>query len=231
MISCREEVHEKLGAERKKIVVIPNGVRVEDYSHLRREQVGVSDLPEQWTGAGGPLIFFIGRLVWEKGPDLLVAAMPEVVRRYPQARAVIGGTGPLSAQLYEDVRRLGLQENVFLPGFVEDNIRDALYAVADVAVFPSRYEPFGIVALEAMATGIPLVTSTAGGLGEVVENDVTGLAVMPGHADALAAAILRTLDEPAQAMWRVARAQELVAEKYRWDNIAALTLDTYRTVV
>jgi glycosyltransferase involved in cell wall biosynthesis len=124
-----------------------------------------------------------------------------------------------------------LQERVRLAGFISDEERDKLYGVADLAVFPSRYEPFGIVALEAMVTGIPVVISAVGGLQDVVADGVTGLRVAPGRAEALAQAILQTLAEPQKAAERAEIAQKTVKSQYNWEHIASRTIMVYEQLV
>ncbi len=98
-------------------------------------------------------------------------------------------------------------------------------------VFPSRYEPFGIVALEAMITGIPVVVAAAGGLRDVVSDGVTGLSVAPGRVDALAQAILQTLAEPQKAAERALLAQNVVKIQYHWNSIASQTVNVYKQLV
>ena len=234
IIACsrymREQIIQHLEAPAEKILVIPNGVEVEQYLGLREQREALVEFRRQWAEPDEPLIFFVGRLVWEKGPDLLVNAMPEVAAAFPNARLVIAGTGPLLDELRGLVEHLGLQERVHLAGFISDEDRNRLYAVADVAVFPSRYEPFGIVALEAMACGTPVIVAEVGGLSEVVEHEVTGLRVAPGRVDAVAQAIIQTLSHPRLAAERARRGQQVVMQEYRWEDIAEKTLQAYRRV-
>ncbi|NOX60893.1 MAG: glycosyltransferase family 4 protein [Chloroflexi bacterium] len=231
IIACsqymRDQIIQHLDAPAEKIVVIPNGVEVEQYVGLREQRESLAEFRRQWVAADAPLIFFVGRLVWEKGPDLLVNAMADVAAEFPDARLIIAGTGPLQDELRGMVQYLGLQKHVHLAGFISDEARNKLYAVADVAVFPSRYEPFGIVALEAMACGTPVVVTDVGGLSEVVEHEVTGLRVAPGRVDAVAAGILQTLRHPDAAAERARRAQRVVMRDYRWDGVAEKTLQAY----
>lgn len=136
----------------------------------------------------------------------------------------------MASQLENRVQELSLAGRVRLTGFLSDEQRDRLYMVADCTVFPSRYEPFGIVALEAMAAGTPLVVSHVGGLGSVVTNGVTGITVDPEDVEALAWGIIRTLQDPQEARHRAERALTAVLEHFSWPHVARMTLDTYRQV-
>jgi glycosyltransferase involved in cell wall biosynthesis len=126
---------------------------------------------------------------------------------------------------------LGLGQKCFFAGFLSDHDRDVLLTLADVAVFPSLYEPFGIVAPEAMAAGAPVVVSSAGGLAEVVTHLVTGLTAYPDSADSLAWAIVETLNDPVAAAARARGARARVVREYNWPKIAAATLEAYSAVV
>ena len=110
---------------------------------------------------------------------------------------------------------------------ISDEDRNALYAVADVVVLPSRYEPFGIVALEALAAGAPLVASRVGGFKEIVEDGQAGWCVGPDDSWAVAQAVLAILHHPEQAAEKVARGREVVASVYDWDSIAEATICQY----
>jgi len=231
IIACsdfmRDEIVRVLKVSKDKILVIPNGVELDAFPTLQDDPQALKDIRARWQPEDGPLIFFVGRLVWEKGPDLLVSAMAEVLKVFPTARVVIAGHGPYRSHLLQQIRHMQLQEWVQLAGFITDEARNQLYAVADLAVFPSRYEPFGIVALEAMVTGIPVVVSAVGGLRDVVSDGVTGLCAEPGRADTLAQAILQTLENPQKATERAQRAQDVVRSQYPWDRIASRTVHVY----
>ncbi len=231
IIACsdfmRDEIVRVLQVSRDKIVVIPNGVEFGDFPMLRQYRGELENIRRRWQPEDGPLIFFVGRLVWEKGPDLLVSAMADVLKVFPTARVVIAGHGPYRTHLLQQIRHMQLQSRVQLAGFISDEERNHLYAVSDLAVFPSRYEPFGIVALEAMVTGIPVVISAVGGLQDVVSDGVTGLCAEPGRADTLAQAILQTLSDSQKADERAQRAQDVVRSQYHWDRIASRTVRVY----
>jgi glycogen(starch) synthase len=120
---------------------------------------------------------------------------------------------------------------VLFTGFIPDDDRDRLYKVADCAVFPSLYEPFGIVALEAMAARAPVVVSLVGGLQEVVKHGETGITVYPDNPESLAWGINHTLARPDWAAQRAAHAHKLVLEEYNWTRIAQRTAKVYQRVV
>ncbi len=233
IIACsafmRQEISSALRVDSDKIFVVPNGVDVAAVLYARHDPA-LQAWRRQWAADDSPLLFFVGRLVGDKGPDLLVAAMPQILQHMPTAKAVVAGKGPYMDHLRGMIDSLGLRQHVHLPGFVSDDDLRRFYAVADVAVFPSRYEPFGIVALEAMLAGTPVVVSQVGGLQEVVEDGVSGWHCAPGRADALAETLLAVLSQPQEAARRAAHAQSLVRERYSWQNIAQQTLHVYKTI-
>ncbi len=234
IIACSEfmrgEIIEALNAPPEKIRVIPNGVEYEHLIHLRDHLEALPYIRRRWAGPDQPLIFFVGRLEWEKGPDLLVQAMPRVLEDFPDAKLILAGKGSYTDHIVALVHELGLEDSVQVVGFISDQTRNEIYAVADVAVFPSRYEPFGIVALEAMAAGAPVIVGDVGGLSEVVEHGVTGLRV-PNDPQAIAHAILQTLHHPDRAAERARRAQEVVRTQYSWETIADRVLEVYAELV
>ena len=178
------------------------------------------------SGVDGPLVVYSGRLEWEKGVQVLLAAMPRLRRRHPGLRLVVAGTGTLTAELSATARRLRLGRSVTFAGQLETSALASLLGAADAAVAPSLYEPFGLVALEAAAAGTPLVVSDTGGLREIVHDGVTGLRVPPDDAPALSAALDRLLSDEVTAR-RLARAARAAVSSYRWPTVAAQLGDIY----
>ena len=214
-----------------KIVVIPNGVDTTRFDRLPpRGDPRMRAFRRRYAADDEQLVFHVGRLVGEKGAPLIVSAAPTVLAVVPSAKFVIAGTGPLADELRGRVRAMGLASKFYFTGFVPDDVRDALYRVSDVAVFPSLYEPFGIVALEAMAARTPVVVASSGGLAEVVEHDVTGVTVYPNDAASLAWGIVHTLDHPDWTAARVLEAYARVKAVYNWERIAGETAALYRRV-
>lgn len=212
-----------------KIDVIPNGIDPEPLTELTSQDL--SDFRARYARSEGTLVFSVGRIVYEKGMEVLVRAVPEVLEVFPQTKFVIAGKGPELEHLRDLVRQMHLEESVSLPGFISDADRDRLYCVADCAVFPSLYEPFGIVALEAMAARTPVVVSEVGGLQEVVEHAETGITIQPNDVDSCVWGILHTLERPEWAAQRVENAYQKVLTVYDWDNIAKQTKDVYAQIV
>ena len=205
-----------------KVRVVPNGV---DPPGEERDGGLSGERPDH------PVVFFVGRLVYEKGVDLLIAAFREVLREHPAAELLIAGKGPEEPRLRELAHALGIEAHVRFLGYIPDGERNRLYRLADAAVFPSRYEPFGIVALEAMSYGAPVVAACTGGLAEVIEHGRTGILFEPGNAEALAgelSALLKS-DKARKALGGAARRH--VTAAYGWDRVAEATVDVYREVV
>ncbi len=212
---------------RDKIRVIPNGV---DPANLRPDP-----FPEQWrlnfTRPQEKMVLFMGRLVIEKGVDNLLEAISEIIAEYPPVKFVIAGKGPHEGELMKKVKKLGLEDRVIFPGFVKDRERNRLYACADVAVFPSTYEPFGIVAIEAMAAGVPLVVGDTGGFAEIVEHGVDGLKFPPGDTSRLARCIIELLKDGELCRRLCGRGRMKVDTHYNWGSIARQTAGVYREIL
>jgi len=209
-----------------KIRVVPNGVDLSRYQH--RETANLSR--DFFAAPNEKIVFFVGRLVQEKGAHILVDAVPKVLHYYPQAKFIIAGKGPALEYLKNKARDMNIYEKIYFTGYIDDRTRDFLYKEADVAVFPSTYEPFGMVALEAMAAHTPVVVSDVGGLGEIVQHEVNGLKCYPGNPNSLADNILRLLHEPELAKKLAERAYQDLRKFYTWDEIAYKTREVYTEV-
>ncbi|MGH2458193.1 MAG: glycosyltransferase family 4 protein [Chloroflexota bacterium] len=211
-----------------KVDVIPNGVDPTRFDTLDGE-----DLAAFRAGFAAPdekIVFYVGRVVQEKGVHLLVEAMSRILAQRPDVKLVVAGTGGYLGAVRQRAIDLGVGASCYFTGFIADSVRDRLFRVADVAAFPSLYEPFGIVALEAMAAKTPVVVSEIGGLAEVVEHAETGITVFPDSVDSLVWGILHTLDHPEWAEQRAANAYRLVLDEYNWQAIARKTIEVYQRV-
>jgi len=212
-----------------KIDVIPNGVKVDRFA--RWDGIDLSRFRSMYALPGEKIVFSVGRIVQQKGLHLLVEAAPRVLAENPAAKFVIAGTGDLLDALRHRAWELGIGDKVLFTGFISDDDRDRLYKVAACAVFPSLYEPFGIVALEAMAAKVPVVVSVVGGLQEVVKHAETGITVYPDNVESLAWGINHTLTRPDWATQRAENAYKVVSEEYNWQRIAQRTIQVYERIV
>ena len=203
-----------------KLSVIPNGVSIGDFAV--RDKV--------YGNPGEKYVFFIGRLVREKGVQVLIDAAPRILAKFPEARFIIAGTGPYEEQLRAQTRERGLEHRIYFAGYVNDQSRNRIFRQSSVAVFPSLYEPFGIVALEAMAAETPVVVADNGGLSEIVEHGVDGMKCYAGSPDSLADNIMAVLDDPALAERLKINGYEKAKNKYSWFTIAGRTLKVYEEV-
>jgi glycosyltransferase involved in cell wall biosynthesis len=222
------EIQTALRTPADKIDVIPNGVDTSRFDGI--DQHDLTAFRRRFALDDEEIIFFVGRVVFEKGVQLLVEAMPELLRRRPTVKLIVAGTGGHLNAVRERARQLGLGDKALFTGFISDEDRDRLIGIAAVAAFPSLYEPFGIVALEAMASRTPVVVAGGSGLSEVVTNHETGVIVYPDDVESLIWGIIHTLENPAWAQARVGNAYQVVRDRYNWDTIAAATVDVYRRV-
>jgi len=174
-------------------------------------------------------LLFVGRVMPHKGLEWMIEGLA-LARELPFELEIIGrdwGVPGFQAHLIELAGRLGIGERVRFVGFVAPEALADRYRDADAVLVPSLYEPFGLVCLEAMRHGVPLVASRCGGIVEIADDDTAEL-VEPGNAPALAAAVQRVFAQPAETALRVARAREVAATRFCWDRIARDTLEVYR---
>ncbi len=223
------EVREYFGTPADKVDVIPNGVDPRPFDAL--EGVDLRDFRARYALPGEWIVLYTGRIVAEKGVEVLVRAAPRVLAEVPAAKFVIVGRGPELDRIRALIAELGLGSKVLTTGFVTEEERNRLYKVADCAVYPSLYEPFGIVALEAMAARVPVVVSEVGGLREVVRHAETGITVYPNNPDSCAWGIIHTLQHPEWAAQRVVNAYREVLSTYTWSTVALQTLAVYERIV
>ncbi|CAK0737869.1 conserved hypothetical protein [Gammaproteobacteria bacterium] len=179
-----------------------------------------------------PLILMVGRQISEKGFDLAIDAFLQVYRHIPTARLVLAGDGPIHAALANQVHQLGLEEVVDLPGRLPEADLARLYQQAWVTLVPSRHsESFGLVALEAMQAGCPVIAARVGGLSEVIVDEETGLLIPPNNSSALANAILRLLENSAWAQ-ELGQAGQVRANKvFSWETCVDQYEEIYQQVL
>jgi len=223
----RQELQRVFQLPPDKIRMVPNGV------DPRQCRAGRNDsfLQQRFAPAGEQVVFFVGRLVREKGVQVLLEAAPRILAQAPKTRFVIAGRGPVLESLRGQARQMGIDRQVDFAGYVDDVTRNALYQAASVAVFPSIYEPFGIVALEAMAAKVPVVVADTGGLSEIVSHGVDGLKCYVGHAASLADQVLAVLGDAALAQKLSENAYHKVLTRYSWQEIARQTRTIYQEVL
>ena len=223
------EIGEALRVPADKLRVLPNGVDPERVS-CADSRAELEAFRRRWAEPGERVVFFVGRLAVEKGVEVLIDALPEVLAAHPEAKLVVAGGG-WHGHLRDRAVAKGVGNKVVFTGFLPEEDLPRMYAIAEAAVFPSLYEPFGIVALEAMAAGVPVVTSDIGGFREVVRHERTGLHTWANNAGSLAWGINRVLSDPKLAA-RLRRAgRREVRERYGWDGIAERTLEVYEEVL
>lgn len=177
-----------MGADECKIEIIPNAVDTKLFSPKRE------NLLESKYGIRHPVILFVGRLVADKGVEYLLRAFSEVVEDISDARLVIVGKGPKEGELKTLTKELGLH-NVFFFGAVPNRLLPFIYVGCDVLVLPSIFEPFGNVAIEAMATGKPVIGSYEGGLKDTIVHGVTGYHVQPRSSRQISKYLVQLLED------------------------------------
>lgn len=224
----RDEVNRYFSCPADKVDVIYNGVHAEKFEFDWSEEERLAwrsklALPNE------KVVMYVGRFVREKGIHVLLNAASVVLANEPNTKFVIVGGGHRES-LEKFVRWYGLKDKVLFTGFMANRSLHQLYRCADVAVFPSLYEPFGIVALEGMAAGAAVVSSDAGGLREVVKHGETGTNSYAGNPESLAWAILNVLRNPARAAEMKVAARERLNTDFDWGHIAEQTIDVYQRV-
>ena len=214
--SMANEINELFAPGLPESRVIPNGIDAALWPFA----------PRRAHGGPGRLLY-LGRLEYEKGVHDAIAAMPRIRRTHPGTTLVIAGDGTQGDWLLEQARKHKVRKAIDFVGRVDHDQLVALLHDCDAAVLPSHYEPFGIVALEAAATGAPLVTSDAGGLGEAVIDGKTGMSFPPRDVAALATAVRAVLDDPGAAQVRATAARARLNSDFSWHTVASETAEVY----
>ncbi|HEV7528019.1 MAG TPA: glycosyltransferase family 4 protein [Solirubrobacteraceae bacterium] len=219
----RGHVADIFDMDERRIAVIPNGI---DPSELR-PAADLQSLRRKFAAPHEKLVLFVGRLVYEKGFQLALDALPSVLEGVEDVRFLVAGSGTHEAELKAQAERLGLSEHGSFLGWIGDDVLHSLYRIADLCVVPSIYEPFGLVALEAMASGCPCIVADTGGLREVVPvGERVGLRFNGGDAEHLGVMIERLLVDGPLRERLVTEASEHVL-RFDWDDIAQRTRGIY----
>lgn len=228
----------KLGFSTEKIQVCYNGVDPQKYNPENVNSEDIKKIRESYgIKEDEPMILFVGRLVGVKGVDKLIMAMPHVLQKYPKAKLVVVGVGDLQEYLTNLVKIMRLHDIVKLNfNFISEEERILHYAACDVAVFPSLYEPFGIVALEAMSMERPVVVGAAGvsGMREIVicrGEDQCGFHIDPSNPSDIAWGINSALENPEKRKQLGKNGRKRVLEEFTWDKIAERTIELYEQIV
>ncbi|MGA6204530.1 glycosyltransferase family 4 protein [Nocardia testacea] len=214
--SMKDEVERLYRPDRIPVHVIRNGIDVGAWTFRTRS-----------PRSGPPRLLYVGRLEYEKGVQDAIAALPRIRRAHPGTVLTVAGVGTQFEWLRQLARTHRVARAVHFAGQLDHAELLGWLHGADAIVLPSRYEPFGIVALEAAAAGTPLVTSTAGGLGEAVIDGVTGASFEPADVHGLVDAVISVLDDPAAAQERAFAARERLTADFAWDVVAAETAGIY----
>ena len=223
----KNEVQKLFGLPYDKINVIPNGVNLQLFSNVNIDY----DFRRQYAMDNEKIILYVGRLVYEKGIQNLIAAMPKILDRYHDSKLIICGRGGMIDELREQVKYLGIDNKVYFAGYCDSKKMQKMYKCADVAVFPSTYEPFGIVAIESMLSGTPTIVSDVGGLNEIVEHGVTGMKSYAGNANSIADSVLALLFDPKLCANISQNAIKKVKENYNWAKITDNTYYVYQLAI
>lgn len=223
----KNEVQRLFGLPYDKINVIPNGVNLQLFSNVNIDY----DFRRQYAMDNEKIILYVGRLVYEKGIQNLIAAMPKVLDRYHDSKLIICGRGGMIDELREQVKYLGIDNKVYFAGYCDSKKMQKMYKCADVAVFPSTYEPFGIVAIESMLSGTPTIVSDVGGLNEIIEHGVTGMKSYAGNANSIADSVLSLLFDPKLCANISQNAIKKVKENYNWSKITDSTYYVYQLAI
>jgi glycosyltransferase involved in cell wall biosynthesis len=174
-----------------------------------------------------PMILFVGRMTYQKGPDLLLEAVPDVLKDYPQARFIFVGEGEMKNHLIHRANELGINHAVRFTGFISDNDKIDLLRACEVVCIPSRNEPFGIIVLEAWSAGKPVITIHGTGAGDIVWHDTTGLKVY-GYPNSIAWGVKNILSNLERGKCMGENGRRAAENDFNWNKIAKETLKVYQ---
>jgi glycogen synthase len=228
VIACsyymREQIADIFGADEGRVAVIPNGIDPEDLQP--HDESGLARLRLEFAAPGDRLVLLIGRLVYEKGFQLALEAMPRLIESVPGTRFLVAGSGTHEPELRRQAGELGLMDHGSFLGWIGDDVLHSLYRIADVCVVPSIYEPFGLVALESMASGCPCIVADTGGLREVVPHEEVGLRFRSRDPRSLGEMVERVLTDAELRGRLVAEGLDHI-RAFDWTDVAERTAEVY----
>jgi glycosyltransferase involved in cell wall biosynthesis len=233
IIACSKKVREhlikKVGVNPLRVVVVPNGVDTDVFFPIRkrtrlyrsvenvRKELGIEE--------GDAVIGTVGHMTRQKGYDVLIAAMPQILRKHPGAKFVFVGRGLLREKLEKQARELGVAQRICFAGIRRDV--PAVLNCFDVFVLASLWEGFGTAIIEAMACGVPVVASRVGGIPEIIEDGVSGVLVAPGRGGLVAEAVIRLLDKPRKTRELARRGRTSATERFSVEKMAQSVAKVY----
>ena len=223
----KNELQRLFGLPYEKINVVPNGVNLNLFNGIERDY----NFRRKYAMDNEKIILFLGRLVYEKGVQHLIAAMPKILNGYHDSKLIICGKGGMLDELKAEAERLGISQKVYFAGYMQGKDVQRMYKAADIAVFPSTYEPFGIVALEAMLSENPVVVSDVGGLNEIVQHRENGMKSYAGNPNSIADSILELLYDHKLCADITKKAKNKVRNEYNWSKIAQDTHFAYQKAI
>ena len=223
----KNELQRLFGLPYEKINVVPNGVNLNLFNGVERDYT----FRRRFAMDNEKIILFMGRLVYEKGVQHLISAMPKILNGYHDSKLVICGKGGMLDELQAQVNAMGIANKVYFAGYMNGKDVQKMYKAADISVFPSTYEPFGIVALEAMLSENPVVVSDIGGLNEIVQHRETGMKSYCGNPNSIADSILELLYDHKLCADITKKAKNKVRNEYNWSKIAQDTHFTYQKAI
>lgn len=217
----KEEILNKFKISEDKVAVVYNGIFLDSFKNEN------SSFREVYNLKNKKIILAVGRLIKEKGFQYLIQALPEIIKKIPEASVVIvGPDNYYKRELIRLSKKLNVQNSVIITGpLTEEMLRNALFS-SDIIVIPSTYEPFGIIALEAMIHEKPIVASDVGGLSEILKSNRNCLLVSPGDAKAIANNVIELLTKKPLAK-RISKNAKKDVKKYNWRKIIPDILKIY----
>jgi glycosyltransferase involved in cell wall biosynthesis len=222
----RREIGRSLSVASDKIDVIYNGIRPEKKRHDK--DFHPQDFRRQFATDDEKIVYYLGRMTYEKGVPVLLNAAPRVLWEMGGNVKFImvggGNTDHLKRQAWD----LGIWHKCYFTGFLSDEYLDRFQTIADCAVFPSLYEPFGIVALESFASRVPVIVSDTGGFPEVVQHTKTGITTWVNNYDSVAWGILEVLRNPDYCQWLVNNAYADLEKRFSWPKLGQQTEMVYK---
>ncbi|MBD3263948.1 MAG: glycosyltransferase [Candidatus Omnitrophica bacterium] len=221
--ALKNEVMWMYGVKEDKVSVVYNGVNYRNFDGWI-DPVAVRRM--YGIGAMDPVVLFVGRIVYQKGPDLLIDAIPHILKYYDNAKFVFVGDGEMKSDIEDQARRVGVSHSTRFLGYLSGWRLIDLYKASDAVCIPSRNEPFGIVILEAWSAGKPVIASLNGGPGEIIWHEINGLKVYP-NPDSVAWGIGTAFEDFDYASWMGRMGRVAVESAFSWNATADHVLSLY----